>query len=297
MLKFDSIHKSFGDKLALCGVTFDVHAGEVFGLLGPNGAGKTTLIRVLMDIIRADSGSITLFGVPHTRDNLDRVGYLPEERGLYTKRKVLEVMVYLGMLKGLPRSEARRRSREWLERMQLSETAGWKIERLSKGMSQKIQIATTLLAEPELCVLDEPFSGLDPINTRLVRDLIHERRAAGRTTILSTHQMNLVDTLCDRVGLIDNGRLLVYGAVPEVRQRYSLPEVRLTLEGEPPAVPGVESRVQEEDSSWRLLLSSDAEPRQVLSALVEAGARIDRFEKVLAPMEDVFIRVIEQENS
>jgi ABC-2 type transport system ATP-binding protein len=295
MLDFQTIHKSFGETDALRGVSFEVRGGEVFGLLGPNGAGKTTLIRILMDIIRADSGTITLFGEPHSRDHLDRVGYLPEERGLYTKRKVLEVMIYIGMLKGLNRVESRDRSRRWLERVGLSETAGWKIERLSKGMGQKIQIAATLLPEPDLCVLDEPFSGLDPLNVRLVQELIEERRKVGRTTILSTHQMNMVEALCDRVGLINKGELMVYGEVPEVRHRYSLPEVRVELEGEPPSVPGIEQAVHEGNSTWRLLLAAGTEPRQILSALVGAGARVDRFEKVLAPMEDVFVRVVQEE--
>ena len=295
MLDFQAIHKSFGDTVALRGVSFEVRGGEVFGLLGPNGAGKTTLIRILMDIIRADSGTITLFGEPHSRDHLDRVGYLPEERGLYTKRKVLEVMTYIGILKGLSRADSRDRSRRWLERVGLSETAGWRIERLSKGMGQKVQIATTLLPEPDLCVLDEPFSGLDPLNVRLVQELIEERRRAGRTTILSTHDMNMVEVLCDRVGLINKGELMVYGEVSEVRRRYSLPEVRVELEGQPPALPGIERVVHEGNSTWRLLLAGDTEPREILTALVGAGARVDHFEKILAPMEDVFVRVVREE--
>ena len=295
LLTFQDIHKSYGEKVALRGISLEVRQGEVFGLLGPNGAGKTTLIRILMDIIRADSGSITIFGEPHGRDHLDRVGYLPEERGLYTKRKVLEVMVYLGRLKGLSRAEARDRSQSWLERMELSETENWKIERLSKGMSQKVQIATTLLTEPELCALDEPFAGLDPLNVRLVQDLIRERREAGRTTILSTHQMNMVETLCDRVGLIHNGRLLVYGEVGEVRERYSLPEVRVSLSGPVPDIDGIDETLQEEGSLWKLRLAEHVDPSAVLSALVHSGTRVDRFEKILAPMEDVFIRVVQDD--
>src|SRR5262245_58478770 len=205
VLSFANLKKSYGNTEALRGVSFDVPAGEVFGLLGPNGAGKTTLIRILMDIIRPDSGSITLFGRTHTADGLDDVTYLPEERGLYIKHRVIDVLTYFGTLKGLARREARDRSKSWLERMGLGETASWRVSRLSKGMSQKVQVAATLLPKPKLCVLDEPFSGLDPVNVRLVQDLIAERRQAGMTTILSTHQMNLVDALCDRVALIDHG--------------------------------------------------------------------------------------------
>jgi ABC-2 type transport system ATP-binding protein len=294
LLVFDEIHKSYGDRPALRGVSFEVRAGEVFGLLGPNGAGKTTLMRILMDIIRADSGSITLFGEPHARAHLDRVGYLPEERGLYRKQAVLPVMTYFGTLKGLDRAEARSRSREWLDRVGLGEVAAWRVERLSKGMGQKVQIAATLLADPDLVVLDEPSSGLDPVNVRLVQDLIRERGERGKTTILSTHQMSQVEELCDRVALIHQGRLMVYGEVNEVRRKYSLPEVRVHVEGELPALAGVESVHAEGDGTWRLRLRNGTEPQQVLAALVAAGARLDRFEKVLAPMEDIFVRVVGQ---
>jgi ABC-2 type transport system ATP-binding protein len=297
MVGFDAICKTYGETVALRDVSFEVRAGEVFGLLGPNGAGKTSLIRILMDIIRADSGRITLFGQPHSREHLDRVGYLPEERGLYKKRKVLDVLTYFGVLKGLSRGEARSRSRQWLARVGLDETAGWKAERLSKGMGQKIQIVGTLLSEPDLCVLDEPFSGLDPLNVRMIEELIHDRRRAGRTTILSTHQMNRVEALCDRVGLIHCGRLLAYGEVGDVRRLHSLPEVRVGLAGEPPPLPGVARAVSEGDSTWRLLLSAGTEPRDVLAALVRSGAAVDRFEKVLAPMDDVFVRVVQGDRS
>jgi ABC-2 type transport system ATP-binding protein len=294
-LIFDHIHKSYGDTTALSDVSLEVREGEVFGLLGPNGAGKTTLIRILMDIIRADAGSVTLFGRLRGRDQLDRIGYLPEERGLYTKQKVMDVMVYFGTLKGLDRREARDRSRQWLERMSLSETADWRVERLSKGMSQKVQIATTLLAEPALCVLDEPFAGLDPVNVRLVQDLIQERRRRGWTTVLSTHQMNQVEALCDRVALINEGTVMVYGEVDEVRQRYSSPEVLVRLEGEPPPVPGVVETVRAGNSDWRLRLAEGVSPTDVLAALVREGARVGHFERLLTPMEEVFIQVVQKE--
>jgi ABC-2 type transport system ATP-binding protein len=231
ILAFDNVAKTYGDTVALRGVSFDVEAGEIFGLLGPNGAGKSTLIRILMDIIRPDSGSVRVFGEPRRREHLDRLGYLPEERGLYTKLTVNDVMTYFGALKGLTRAEAHKRAQVWLERIELGHVAGWKIDRLSKGMSQKVQIAAVLMSDPELCVLDEPTTGLDPVNVRLVQDLLLERRQNGRTTILSTHQMNQVEALCDRVALINHGRLMVYGEVDEVRRRYSLPEVRVSALG------------------------------------------------------------------
>ena len=176
ILSFDSLDKSYGQTVALRGVTFDVPAGEIFGLLGPNGAGKSTLIRVLMDIIRPDAGTVRVFGEPRRREHLDRLGYLPEERGLYTKLRVIDVLTYFGALKGLARTDARRRALEWLERVELAHVSTWKVDRLSKGMSQKVQIAGALLSDPELCVLDEPTTGLDPVNVRLVQDLLVERR-------------------------------------------------------------------------------------------------------------------------
>jgi len=292
VLSFDSLDKSYGQTVALRGVTFDVPAGEIFGLLGPNGAGKSTLIRVLMDIIRPDAGTVRVFGEPRRREHLDRLGYLPEERGLYTKLRVIDVLTYFGALKGLARTDARRRALEWLERVELGHVATWKVDRLSKGMSQKVQIAGALLSDPELCVLDEPTTGLDPVNVRLVQDLLVERRRNGRSTILSTHHMNQVEALCDRVALINKGQLMVYGAVDEVRRRYSLPEVRIQARGPLPQVSTADSVVQESDTVWRVRLSDGGEPSDLLAAFVSAGVRIDRFEPTLAPMEDIFLRVV-----
>jgi ABC-2 type transport system ATP-binding protein len=275
-------------------VSFDVHQGESFGLLGPNGAGKSTLIRILMDIIRPDSGEVRLFGERRRREHLDRLGYLPEERGLYTKQGVLDVMTYFGSLKGLSRHEARRRAIAWLERIDLGHVAGWKVERLSKGMSQKVQIAATLLADPDVCVLDEPTTGLDPVNVRVVQEILIERRKSGRTTILSTHHMNQVEALCDRVALVNRGELMVYGEVAEVRRRYSLPEVLVQVRGELPVVSQVTAAVEEHDGSWRLLLADGASPSDVLGELVRRGAAVERFQPVLAPMEDIFLRVVQE---
>jgi ABC-2 type transport system ATP-binding protein len=294
ILTFDGIEKSYGRTVALRGVSFDVNAGEIFGLLGPNGAGKSTLMRILMDIIRADQGVVTVFGEPRRRAHLDRLGYLPEERGLYTRQPVLDIMTYFGALKGLSRQEARQRSLTWLAKVELGHVATWKVDRLSKGMSQKVQIASVLLSEPDICVLDEPTTGLDPVNVRLVHDLLLDRRRTGRTTILSTHHMNQVETLCDRVALIDKGQLIVYGAVDEVRRRYSLPEIRVRARGPLPPVAGVDTMTQDGDGTWHVMLSNGTPPNEVLTALVRSGAAIDRFEPVLAPMEDIFLRVVRE---
>ena len=298
VLSFERISKSYGDSPAVRDVSFDVPEGEVFGLLGPNGAGKTTLIRILMDIIRPDEGRTILFGSALDRENLDRIGYLPEERGLYRKQKVADVLTYFGQLKGLSRTEARRRTLTWLEKIQLPEVAGWRVERLSKGMAQKVQIAAALLFDPPLAILDEPFAGLDPVNVRLVLDIIRDRGRVGLTTILSTHQMNMVETLCDRVALLDKGRLMVYGAVDEVRRRWSKPEVRVGAGGpEPPPVPGVLEQRREEDGQWRMLLAPGAQPSAVLGELVRAGVKVERFERIIAPMEEVFVNVVQKVRS
>ncbi len=292
ILAFDGLEKSYGRTAALRGVTFDVYAGEIFGLLGPNGAGKSTLIRILMDIIRPDAGHVRVFGEPRRREHLDRLGYLPEERGLYTKLTVIDVLTYFGALKGLARADARQRALEWLGRVDLPHVSSWRVDRLSKGMSQKVQIAGALLSDPDLCVLDEPTTGLDPVNVRLVQDLLVERRSRGRTTILSTHHMNQVEALCDRVALIDKGSLMVYGTVADVRRKYSRPEVKVQVRGVLPHVGEATAAVQEQDGEWRVTLADGADPAALLSALVAGGAAIDRFEPMLAPMEDIFLRVV-----
>jgi ABC-2 type transport system ATP-binding protein len=297
VLAFHDLHKAYGETPALRGVSFEVGAGEVLGLLGPNGAGKTTLIRILMDILRPDAGSITLFGRPHDREALDRVGYLPEERGLYTRQRVRDVMTYFGALKGLSRKEAAARASRWLERVGLAETASWRIDRLSKGMGQKVQIASTLLPDTELCILDEPFSGLDPINVRLVQELIRERRAAGRTTVLSTHQMNMVEALCDSVALIHKGRLVLFGRTEEVRRRHSPRQVRVGLEGKLPALAGVAEAAGEGDGTFRLRLEEGRDPGDLLAELVRLGARPTLFQQVLAPMEEIFVRVVQEDRA
>ena len=294
VLTFDKIDKAYGNTVALRSVSFDVGEGQVFGLLGPNGAGKTTLIRILMDVIRPDAGLISVFGQTREEEQIDRIGYLPEERGLYVKHKVIDVMTYFGSLKGLSRVEARRRSVAWLKRMELAETARWRVNRLSKGMSQKVQIAATLLSEPRICILDEPFAGLDPVNVRLVREIIQERKEAGLTTILSTHQMNLVETLCDSIAFLHRGELKEQGTVREVRQRYSLPEVRVRLQSSLPTTESITQSTQEPDGMWRLTLAPGVEPQSLLADLVGSGAVVDHFEKVLTPMDEVFVRVVEQ---
>lgn len=265
-------------------------------------------MRIVLDILRADSGTATWKGRPSTELPRETFGYLPEERGLYRKQKVVDVMAYFGTLKGMHQRDARRRSLEWLSRIGMPEVANRKVESLSKGMAQKVQIATTFLHDPELAVLDEPFSGLDPINVQFVRELIVERRRAGRTTILSAHQMNLVEELCDRVALIHQGRLMVYGPLDEVRERWSLPEVIVGVRGGLPETIAGAAYVRPDGdgesgtgeaarsnglTSWRVGLADGSTPAGLLAGLVGAGIAVERFERALTPLEEIFIRVVQ----
>ena len=226
------LHKTFDGHRAVDGVTLTVPRGTVFGLLGPNGAGKTTTIRMLMDILGPDRGEVRLFGHPRSRADLDRVGYLPEERGLYRKMTVRDQLVFLGELHGLPRKVVAPRADDWLERMGLADRAKSKVEELSKGMAQKIQLAGTLLHEPELLVLDEPFSGLDPVNQVLFKDMLAQHVAAGRTLLLSTHVMEQAEKLCDHIALIVRGRVVLEGQLAGIKRRMGANSFWLRAEGD-----------------------------------------------------------------
>lgn len=290
ILAFRGVSKRFGGRVALDDVSLAVSQGEVFGLMGPNGAGKTTLIRIGLDILRADHGEVSLFGAPLDRATLDRTAYLPEERGVYRRAKVRELLTYLGRLKGLEPVESRNAAGHWLERVGLSHVAEQRVESLSKGMTQKVQIAACLMSGPELCVLDEPFSGLDPVNVALVTDLIEERRANGLTTLLSTHLMHQVEALCDRVALIHQGRLVVYGDLEEIRRRYSPHEVVVWTAmnlGEF----GVDA-VRAPNGSWRVSLPQSETAAGYLNGLVRSGVLIDRYEPRVARMDDIFVELV-----
>ena len=290
VLEYRGVSKRFGQHRVLEGVSLEVQSGEVFGLLGPNGAGKTTLIRVGLDILRADEGEVTLFGAAPNPKTLDRTAYLPEERGVYRRAKVRELLVYLGRLKGLKRAAARAAADHWLERVGLSRVAGQRVESLSKGMTQKVQIAACLMTDPELCVLDEPFSGLDPVNVGLVTDLIEERRASGRTTVLSTHMMHQVEALCDRVALIHHGTLVVYGQLDEIRRRYSPNEVIVWTAMDLVAL-GVQA-TQHKPGGWRVELPPSATAAGYLAELVRSGVTIDRYEPLVARMDEIFVHLV-----
>jgi len=290
VLAYQGVTKRFGRHTALDGVSLEVGRGEVFGLLGPNGAGKTTLIRIGLDILRADEGEVSLFGAAPTPQTLDRTAYLPEERGVYRRAKVRELLAYLGRLKGMKRAAARDAGDRWLERVGLSEVADQRVESLSKGMTQKVQIAACLMTDPELCVLDEPFSGLDPVNVALVTELIEERRRSGRTTVLSTHMMHQVEALCDRVALIHRGTLVVYGQLDEIRRRYSPHEVMVWTAMDLVSL-GLEA-TQRKAGCWRVELPASATPAGYLNELVRNGVLVDRYEPLVARMDEIFVHLV-----
>jgi len=291
-IQVENIIKSFGTQRAVDGVTFEVEPGEIFGLLGPNGAGKTTTIRIILDIFKADSGRVSILGGPMSEEKKNRIGYLPEERGLYQEIKLEQCLVYLATLKGLSKAEATQRVGSYLERFDLADSRKKKLKELSKGMQQKAQLIVTLVHEPEVLIIDEPFSALDPINTQMVKDLLLEERAKGRTIVLCTHQMHQVEELCDRIVLIDQGKAVLYGNLEEIRRRYAGKDLVLRTPSELPAtLPGVASS-ERTNGSYHLKLASGASPQAVLTGLVQANITVEQFEIAMPTMDEIFIRVV-----
>lgn len=292
MIQVENLIKHYARVKAVDGVSFAVGRGEIFGLLGPNGAGKTTIIRTLMDIIKPDDGAIRLMGQPVSEASKARIGYLPEERGLYQNYRLLECLIYLGALKGMSREEARRRAMDLLARAGLDEYARRKVKELSKGMTQKAQFLAAIVHEPELLIMDEPFQGLDPVNTDLLKTILLEEQARGRTVILSTHNMNQVEEMCDRILLINHGRAVLYGSLVEIKARYAEHAVLLECDALPEGLKGVE-RAERHNRAYELILEPEATPKSILRQLVEADVTIDRFEVATPPLEEIFINVVE----
>ena len=291
MAESRGIWKRFGDRDVVQDVSFSVEAGEVLGVVGPNGAGKTTMMRMLLDIIQPDQGDVLLFGEPFDHAHRAMLGYLPEERGLYRDLRVRETLEYLGALKGMRRSEARSRSEELLERLGMTEHRDKKIKELSKGLGQLIQLAATFLHRPRLLVLDEPFSGLDPVNLRLVKEVLAEQQEQGVAIMLSTHQMNEVEELCSRVLMINAGRVVLYGNLAELREGFGGRSIIVESTSLPDGLPGVD-KVNDYGHYRELVMSEGTESKTVFQALAEAGVDVQRFEVAGLPLEDIFIRVV-----
>ena len=291
MLEVRSVRKVYDGRAVVNDVTFEVQPGEIFALLGPNGAGKTTLIRMITDIIKPDGGTITLDGKPLTGPNRPRTSYLPEERGLYRKVPVLDALAYFGELKDLSPREARAAAVTLLEEFELAAWAKKQVQALSKGMQQKLQLCTALIGDPRLLILDEPFSGLDPLNVQILEDVLRRRRAAGTTVLLSTHQMNKVEQQCDRALMINRGHMVLYGKVGDIRRQHG--EHAFLVEGGdvPAGLPGVHA-MERMNGGVKLTLERRAEPATVLRSLLERGVAVNGFTPLVPALEDIFVQVV-----
>jgi ABC-2 type transport system ATP-binding protein len=285
------VAKSFVDKVAVDDLSFSVAQGEMFGLIGPNGAGKTTTIRMMMDILKPDSGEVTIFGEKLHEATKNNLGYLPEERGLYKKLKVIDSIVYLASLKNVDRHSATEKAYELLNQTGMSASKNKKIEELSRGMGQIIQFIVTIIHDPQLIVLDEPFAGLDPVNTELLKEMLADLRNQGKAVILSTHQMSQVEELCDRILMINNGQGILYGDLGEIKSRYRGNSVLLDVEGELGGIPGVTDK-RAHKGFTELILDNETLPQQVLSHLINRGMVINRFEVATPSLNEIFLKEV-----
>jgi ABC-2 type transport system ATP-binding protein len=290
----DHITKSFGEFTAVSDLSLAVRAGRIYGLLGPNGAGKTTTIRMIVNITAPDSGRITVFGQQITPELQDGIGYLPEERGLYKKMKVGEQLKFFAALKNVTAKEADQRVDRWLTRLKLTEWKNKKSSELSKGMQQKVQFITAIIHEPELLILDEPFSGLDPVNVEVLKEIILELKAAGKTIIFSTHQMEVAEKICDDICLINRSRKILEGSIREVKRSFSRNAVALRLVGGESVLKDSAfiSNVQRHSDGVEVLLAEGATPRTLLKELLAADATIERFEMIEPSLHDIFIEKV-----
>jgi len=293
MVKVSHVIKSFKSVRAVDDISFSVGQGEIFGMVGPNGAGKTTTIRMLMDILKPDSGEISILGEAVKEETKNRIGYLPEERGLYRKITVTESLTYLAALKNVKGGTARDRATKLLERVDMLQHKDKKIEELSRGMGQIIQFIATILHDPELIVLDEPFAGLDPVNTELLKQLILELKGEGKSIILSTHMMNQVEELCDRFLMINKGQAVLYGSLAEIKSRFRNNSIFLECNRLPEELPGVIGS-KNHGKYVELFLDGKTSPSEILAALVNGGISVDRFEVSTPSLNEIFIQVVKE---
>lgn len=299
-MRLEGVEKAYEGHVAVRDMTFDVRAGRIFGLLGPNGAGKTTTIRMIVGILAPDKGRIELFGQPLTRKSQERIGYLPEERGLYKRMKVGDQLRFFGALKGMDAKQADEAIARWLERLKLTEWRDKKSEELSKGMQQKIQFIATVMHDPDLLILDEPFSGLDPVNAELLQEIVLELKTQGRTIIFSTHLMESAERLCDDICLINRSRKILDGSLREVKRRFGRNTVALQFQDESEAADVLANRlliasIERKNDELEIALADGATPQQLLESLVVAGVRITKFEQVEPSLHEIFISQVRDE--
>lgn len=291
-----NVTKRFDSIVAVRDLSLRVRQGAVFGLLGPNGAGKTTTLRMIMRILLPDEGTVEVFGEPASDRTQDLIGYLPEERGLYPRMKVREVLVFLARLKGLSEKEASRRIRLWLERLDLAPWAEKRVNNLSKGMQQKAQFIATVVHKPSLLILDEPFTGLDPVNAGLIKDLMLELREQGSTIILSTHRMEQVEMMCDSICLINKGQSILDGDLRAIKQSFGKNTLRIEYSGDGEFLnqPALIENLNRFGAVVEAKLRPGADPQEILSLAVARGVRIARFELVEPPLNDIFIQKVSE---
>ena len=293
IVELQNIRKAYDTKVAVEGLTLTIEPGTMFGLLGPNGSGKSSTIRMMIGITRPDSGTVKLFGQPFERKALHRIGYLPEERGLYKKMKVIDQLIFLGRLHGLDATTAEKRARVWCDKMQITEAIDKKTEELSKGMQQKIQFIASLLHEPDLIIMDEPFSGLDPVNATLLMDTLVDLRRQGKAILFSTHRMDQVEKLCDSIAIIYKGRLVLSGGMREIKSRYPANRVVAHFTGDESFLRHASvAEAKNYSGMAELKLLPHADAQQLLAAGVGAGTRFTRFEVMEPTLEEIFIETV-----
>ena len=295
----EKVTKRYDSFDAVSNLTMSIKEGAVFGLLGPNGAGKTTTIRMIVRILIPDEGSVRVLGQPMSDQTQDLIGYLPEERGLYRQMRVLEVLRFLGALKGLPEQESERRARVWLERLGLSARLNDEVNNLSRGMQQKVQFIAAILHKPTLVILDEPFTGLDPVNAAVIKDVMLELRSQGATIILSTHRMEQVEQMCDSICLMNKGQKLLDGDLKAIKKSYGNNTVRMEFVGDPAflQLPEVVERINSYGEMVDITLRQGADAQQILKSAVERGIQVRRFELMEPPLNDIFIQKVSERNA
>ncbi|POH57321.1 ABC transporter ATP-binding protein [Arthrobacter glacialis] len=290
LIHIHDFHMHFAAKKVIDGLSFDVERGETFGFLGSNGSGKTTTIRALLGIYRPTAGTLEINGKVFSDDFGSRLGYLPEERGLYKKESVMDVMTYFGRLKGLSKQEAQKFSRQYLDRVDLADKADLRLDKLSGGEQQKIQLGVTIMNEPELLILDEPTKGFDPVNRRLLLDIIEERKDAGATVMMVTHQMEEVERLCERIILLKDGRAEAYGTIDEVQNQFGGRTIKLKYSGTINESPNYKITLQETNYA-ELSLAESADESQVLRELIGSGLAVSGFVAAKRSLDDIFIQI------
>jgi len=293
LLEIKNVSKAFEQNVAVDDVSMTIPEQSIFGLLGPNGAGKTTLIRMITNILAPDSGSILLKGSPDPKDRMYKIGYMPEERGLYKKMKVGDQLMYLAQLKNMSKSAAKERLDYWLKRFEIEDWWNKKIEELSKGMQQKIQFISTIIHDPKLIILDEPFSGLDPVNSNLIRREIYELRENGATVIFSTHRMEQVEQICENIALINKGKKILNGPLNEIKDQFKENIYKLEFVGALPDMTGIPFNIYEQKEAEIVLqLRNDQSPNDILRYFVERGTEIHAFNEILPSINQIFINQV-----